>query len=128
MASTNKVTISGEWTAARTDCAKWLNGFGNLSRYAGHFDDSPLHGDCKGLDMGSVEALAPEEKTNIRMFTEAQIDAYEMAGGWFFWTWKTESAPEWNLQELIKSKLFPQPIDKDRQHPGQCKRSYKARL
>lgn len=118
----SKVVIAGEWTAAQTDCAKWLNGLGTGSRYEGTFKGFAKVGDgnCTGKAQGTVEALSQTDKDNLRAFAEAQIDAYEEAGGWFFWTWKTESAPEWNLKQLIANKLFPQPIDTDRLHGKQC--------
>jgi hypothetical protein len=35
---------------------------------------------------------------------------YEKAGGWIFWTWKTEGAPEWDMQDLLANGLFPSPV------------------
>lgn len=120
MASTNKVTINGEWTAAMTDCAKWLNGLGTGARYDGSYMGSTKVGTCDGAKYaGTANDLTPDEKTALRKYTEAQLDAYEMSDGWIFWTWKTESALEWDLQQLIGSGLFPQPPTQ-RQFPGQC--------
>ncbi|KAL8810338.1 MAG: hypothetical protein Q9223_003210 [Gallowayella weberi] len=119
LASTNKWTVVGEWTGAQTDCAKWLNGLGKGARYDGTFPDSSWTGDCKGKYTGTVAGLSSEDKNNIRSYVEAQLDAYEQHTGWFFWTWKTESAPEWNMKDLIAGGLFPQPLN-SRQHPGQC--------
>ena len=119
MASTNKVTIAGEWTGAQTDCAKWLNGVGAGARYHGSYPGSSYIGACAGKDVGTVEALSDADKSNIRHFMEAQLDAYEKADGWIFWTWKTESAPEWSMRDLMKQGLFPKPLW-DRQQPGQC--------
>ena len=50
---------------------------------------------------------------------EAQLDAYEQGAGWFFWTWKAEGAPQWEMRDLIKNGVFPQPLDQ-RKHPNQC--------
>lgn len=119
MASTGKNTISGEWTGAITDCAKWLNGKDKGARYDGTLNGASRVGDCAGKYTGSVDGLSGDDKKNVRRFIEAQLDAYEKAGGWIFWTWKTESAPEWDMQDLIKGGLFPQPLD-NRQYPGQC--------
>jgi len=115
----NKWTISGEWTGAQTDCAKWLNGLGKGARYDGTYENDTPIGSCAGKYQGSVAGLSSDDKKNIRQFIEAQLDAYESAAGWIFWTWKTESAPEWNMKGLLAHGLFPQPLT-DRQYPGQC--------
>lgn len=119
LAGTDKYTVVGEWTGAQTDCAKWLNGLGKGARYDGTFPNSNVVGSCNGKYMGSVSQLSSDDKKNIRSFIEAQLDAYEQRTGWFFWTWKTESAPEWDMQDLLAGGLFPQPLN-NRQYPGQC--------
>jgi len=118
MASTGKWTISGEWTGASTDCAKWLNGKNKGARYDGTYGASKI-GSCDGKSTGTVASLSDDDKSNISRFIEAQLDAYEKATGWIFWTWKTEGAPEWDMQDLLANGLFPQPLTK-RSHPGQC--------
>jgi glucan 1,3-beta-glucosidase len=110
MASNNKNTISGEWTGGITDCAKWLNGKDKGARYDGTLSGSSKIGDCTGKSTGSVAALSSADKSNIGRFIEAQLDAYEKAAGWIFWTWKTEGAPEWDMQDLLANGLFPQPL------------------
>lgn len=100
-------------------CAKWLNGLGKGARYDGTLLGSYSVGSCDGKYIGTVAALSGDNKSNIRHFIEAQLDAYESHTGWFFWTWKTESAPEWDMQDLIANGLFPQPMT-DRRYPGQC--------
>ena len=121
LASTDKWTVVGEWTGAQTDCAKWLNGLGKGARYDGTLpvDGVAVVGSCDGKYVGTVDALSSDDKNNIRSFIEAQLDAYEQHTGWFFWTWVTESAPEWHMKDLLAGGLFPQPLT-DRQHPGQC--------
>ncbi|KAF2711909.1 glycoside hydrolase family 5 protein [Pleomassaria siparia CBS 279.74] len=119
MASTGKNTIAGEWTGAITDCAKWLNGKNKGARYDGTLNGAPKIGDCTGKSTGTVAGLSSADKYNIGRFIEAQLDAYEKAAGWIFWTWKTEGAPEWDMQDLLKNGLFPQPLSA-RKYPGQC--------
>lgn len=111
MASNNKPTVSGEWTGGITDCAKWLNGKGMGSRYDGTFGNAGKLGDCTGKSQGTVAGLSSADKNNIGRFIEAQLDAYEKAAGWIFWTWKTEGAPEWDMQDLLANGLFPQPLN-----------------
>ncbi|KAK5017056.1 hypothetical protein LTR39_001756 [Cryomyces antarcticus] len=110
MASNNKWTISGEWTGAQTDCAKWLNGRGKGARYDGTFPGSSYIGSCGGKYTGTVAGLSSDDKRNIQHFIEAQLDAFEKAQGWIFWTWKTEGAPEWDMQALLAGGLFPNPV------------------
>lgn len=110
MAGINKWTISGEWTGAITDCAKWLNGLGKGARYDGTLDGSSPKGSCDGKYTGTVAALSATDKNNIGKFIEAQLDAFEKAEGWIFWTWKTESAPEWHMKDLLAEGIFPQPL------------------
>jgi len=103
-------TISGEWTGAATDCAKWLNGRGVGARYDGTYPGSSPIGDCDRKYSGTVDGLNDAEKSNIKNFINAQMDAYEKANGWIFWTWKTEGAPEWDMQALLAAGLFPNPV------------------
>lgn len=122
LANTDKWTIVGEWTGAQTDCAKWLNGFGKGARYDGTFPESSWNGDCQNKYQGTVDGLSEVDKTNLEYYVEAQLDAYEARSGWVFWSWKTESAPEWHFQNLTRAGLIPQPLT-SRKHPGQCQTS-----
>ncbi|KAI9884006.1 MAG: hypothetical protein M1823_004224 [Watsoniomyces obsoletus] len=117
--SVDKWTVVGEWSGAQTDCAKWLNGLGKGARYDGTFPNSFRVGDCAGKYQGTVDGLSSADKENIGRYIEAQLDAYEQGAGWIWWTWKTESAPEWDMQDLIAGGLFPQPLT-NRRYPNQC--------
>ncbi|KAJ5929164.1 CAZyme family GH5 [Penicillium verhagenii] len=115
----DKWTIVGEWTGAMTDCAKYLNGKGVGSRYDGSYDGSTKIGECDGKSTGTVEGLAQSDRDNLRQFIEAQLDAFEKGSGWLYWTWKTEGAPEWDMQQQIAGGVFPNPVT-SRQFPTQC--------
>ena len=110
MASTGKWTIAGEWTGALTDCTKWLNGKDKGARYDGTFEGSSHVGSCDGKYTGTVANLSADDKNNMRRYIEAQLDGFEMANGWIFWTWKTESSPEWDMKALLANDVFPQPL------------------
>lgn len=110
-------TVTGEWSAALTDCARWLNGVGRGARWSGDYDNSPYIGSC--ADYTDLGNWSDEFKANTRKYIEAQLDAFDLTGGWIFWNWKTESAVEWDFSRLIAAGLFPQPFD-DRQYPNQC--------
>lgn len=119
IANADKWTITGEWTGAVTDCAKYLNGRGMGARYDGSYPGTTYIGSCDGKFTGSETDLSDNDKNNMRQFIEAQLDAFETGRGWFFWTWKTEGAPGWDMQRLLGAGLFPQPLD-NRRYPGQC--------
>ncbi|KJX98941.1 glucan 1,3-beta-glucosidase A like protein [Zymoseptoria brevis] len=114
MASTDKVTIAGEWSGAMTDCAKYLNGRNIGARYDGTFNKdgqgSSYIGNCAGKSVGTVAGLSDADKGNVKSFVSAQISAYEKADGWIFWTWKNEAAPEWHFRNLTRAGLVPQPL------------------
>jgi glucan 1,3-beta-glucosidase len=116
---TDKWLIVGEWTGAQTDCAMWLNGLGKGARYDGTFAGGAAYGSCEAKSTGTVADMLAVDKTNIRQYIEAQMDAFEQHTGWIFWAWKTESAPEWHFQDLVLNGLVPQPLT-DRQYPNQC--------
>ncbi|AAS50513.1 AAR146Wp [Eremothecium gossypii ATCC 10895] len=111
--------VCGEWSAALDDCAKWLNGVGVGARWDGTFnkngDKAPYQGDCHQF----YESWPEEKKKNTRRYIEAQLDAYELRGGWIFWCWKTETLTEWDFQRLLAHGLMPQPLE-DRKYPNQC--------
>jgi glucan 1,3-beta-glucosidase len=115
----DKWTIVGEWTGAMTDCAKYLNGKGIGARYDGTYMGSNVIGSCDGKSVGTVAALPQADRDNIRQFIEAQLDAFEKGSGWLYWTWKTEGAPEWDMQQQIAGGVFPNPVT-SRQFPRQC--------
>ena len=114
MASNNKWTIAGEFTGAITDCAIWLNGKGVGARYDGTYNvdgsTCTAQGSCDGKSNGTVAGMSAADKGNVGKFINAQLDAFEQAAGWIFWTWKTESAPEWHMQDLLKNGIFPNPV------------------
>ncbi|KAJ5586945.1 Exo-beta-1-3-glucanase (Exg1) [Penicillium hispanicum] len=117
--TSDKWTVVGEWTGAMTDCAKYLNGKGVGSRYDGSYQGSQALGSCDGKSIGTVDGLSQDDRNGIRQFIEAQLDAYEKGSGWLYWTWKTEGAPEWDMQQQLAGGVFPNPVT-DRQFPGQC--------
>lgn len=109
--------VVGEWSAAMTDCARWLNGVGNGARWTGKYMSKKSFGSCEPY--ANAANWSEDYKKEVRKFIEGQIDAFSTAGGWFFWNWKTEDASEWDMSELIRLGVFPQPFS-DRQYPNQC--------
>ncbi|KAL4736835.1 glycoside hydrolase superfamily [Aspergillus similis] len=109
-------TICGEFTQADTDCAKNLNNVGRGTRWEGTYseDDSTMY--CPTADQRTcscTEANAdPSEysddyKLFLKTYAEAQMYAFEQAQGWFYWTWHTESAPQWSYKAGWKNGFMP---------------------
>lgn len=117
-AAENLHNVVGEWSAALTDCQPWLRGVGRASQFDGSDVGSTTKiGSCEGLQ--DFAFWSEEQKSDTRRYIEAQLDAWEMSGGWIVWTWKTEHGVEWCTRDLILNGLFPQPLT-NRKHPNQC--------
>jgi glucan 1,3-beta-glucosidase len=109
-ADTDKLQVVGEWSAALTDCAPWVNGRFTGHRFDGSFPGSWHIGSCAGR--GDVRTWSQAIKNDYRMYIEAQMDSYEAkTQGWIFWNFKTEGgADEWDLFKLLGAGVFPQPL------------------
>ncbi|KIV82735.1 hypothetical protein PV11_04820 [Exophiala sideris] len=102
----DKFVIVGEWSAAMTDCAPYLNGYGTGARYDGSFSGSSYIGSCSAID--NIGSWSSDYKTDTTNYISAQIDAFESkAQGWIFWNFKTENAPEWDLFQLLDNGVWP---------------------
>lgn len=111
-------TIVGEWTPARTDCAKYLNGRGVGARYDGSYPGSSYVGSCAGVT-GSASTFNDGYKRFLRRFWEAQVQAYEASAGWVMWTWKAEEADDWSYQAGLQGGWIPQ-NPTDYKYPNIC--------
>lgn len=113
--------ITGEFAAALTDCTKWVNGVGRGARYDGTFnttDSSSYYiGSCDNIN--DVNYWTTEQIQDSRRYMEAQLDAWDQGAGWIYWTYKTESAFEWDFRRLVNAGIIPYPFD-ERQYPNQC--------
>jgi glucan 1,3-beta-glucosidase len=108
----------GEWVPAPNDCAKYLNGRGVGSRYAGTYPGSKSVGSCVGLT-GQASTFSDKYKTFLRQYWEAQVITYEKVQGWLQWTWKAEDADEWSYQAGLANGWIPwNPTDY--QYPNIC--------
>ncbi len=118
MNETAQFKIVGEWAAALTDCAKWLNGVGTESRYEGKFSSDTEIGKCTYSN--DYSKMSSQNKTDTRKLVEAQLDLFNKTNGFIFWCYKTENAIEFDLSKLIEHNLFPQPLT-DRKYPNVLK-------
>lgn len=101
------VQVMGEWSAALTDCAHWLNGVGRGARYDNTFQGNGFIGGCTFSN--DYSKLTNTDKVNTMKIIKAQLHLYSQLNGFFFWTWKTENAVEWSLEKLNELGLFPHP-------------------
>lgn len=114
----DKWTIIGEWSAAETDCATYLNGYDIGARYDGTYPGSSYVGSCSGIN--TIADWDADMRGDVRGYIEAQLETYEaVAQGWIFWNFKTERSGEWDAFALLDAGLFPQPLT-DRQFPPIC--------
>ncbi|MDI1493603.1 MAG: glucan exo-1,3-beta-glucosidase [Ramalina farinacea] len=110
VANSTHPTIIGEWSGALTDCAQYLNGRNEGARFDNKFSASPgANGTCPEGE-NSFDAFEKDDalKKNVTQYLQKQVDVFSAkTNGWFFWTWKTESAPAWDAQFLTKIGIFP---------------------
>lgn len=110
--------VVGEWSAALTDCTKYLNGVSGVQevRYENVFGQ----GSCLGKQ--NLETYSLEKREELVRYIEAQLDAYSFGNGagWVFWTYKTEQSLEWDFRRLVDSGIFPPPPYTQRRYPNQC--------
>lgn len=116
--TSNLPVVVGEWSAALTDCAQFYNGVGIGHYYDGSFPNIPKGGSC-AYD-NNFEDWSIDDILKHRKYVEAQLEAWEQVGGWFFSNYKAENeAISWDLSRLVQNGVFPVPLNK-RMHPGIC--------
>ncbi|KAI1662214.1 glycoside hydrolase family 5 protein [Daldinia decipiens] len=120
-------TMFAEWSQADTDCAKYLTNVGWGNRWTGTYDsgnastealtprcpteDASCTCDGANADPGSYSA---SYKKFLKMFAEAQMTSFEKGYGWWYWTWDTESAPQWSYKKGLAAGILPgKAYDKD---------------
>ena len=114
-------TVNGEWSQADTDCTPNLNNVGAGSRWAGNLNTNTGAGavnvntpSCAEPPCSCAMANAdPSQYTDsykkfLQMYAEAQMHSFEQAQGWFYWTWKTESATQWSWKLGLAAGILPE--------------------
>ncbi|KFA46674.1 hypothetical protein S40293_10197 [Stachybotrys chartarum IBT 40293] len=111
-------TLFAEWSQADTDCAEHLTGVGRGNRWEGTHDDGssssmsprcPTKDDrCSCRRVNSDPSRWPDSyKRFLQMFAEAQMHSFEKGLGWWYWTWKTESATLWSYEAGLRAGIMP---------------------
>jgi glucan 1,3-beta-glucosidase len=111
----DKFIIVGEWSAAMTDCAPALNGYGIGARYDGtysvrnadgSYSSSTAVGSCATKNF--IDQWSAQMKIDTKNYISAQISVFEeKVQGWHFWNFKTEASAEWDLFRLIDNGVWP---------------------
>ncbi|EDO15425.1 exoglucanase repeat family protein [Vanderwaltozyma polyspora DSM 70294] len=116
------ITFIASCSGAISDCAKWANGIGYGSIYDYTYDEEDQdyenyenyenYDNYTCVSQNRIEEWPEEYKIQVRKFIETQLSHFNTyTKGWFFWNWKTESAPEWDYQKLREYDLFLHPFD-----------------
>jgi len=77
----DKWVFVGEWSAAMTDCAAALNGYGIGARYDGTYPGSTYVGSC--ADVNFIDTWSQDMLSDTRAYIEAQMEVFEhYTQGW----------------------------------------------
>ncbi|KAI1173545.1 glycoside hydrolase superfamily [Nemania sp. FL0916] len=113
-------TMFAEWSQADTDCTLYLTNVGWGNRWTGTYDSGnassqaltpmcpTLDGSCScSAANASPSEYSDEYKKFLLMFAEAQMTSFEKGYGWWYWTWDTESAPQWSYRQGLAAGILP---------------------
>ncbi|KAJ9660496.1 hypothetical protein H2201_006918 [Coniosporium apollinis] len=112
-------TMCGEWSQADTDCTENINNVGMGSRWEGNLNTGnastsvltplcPAKSGCS-CDQANAEPSQWSDayKDFLLKFSQAQMESFEAGWGWFYWTWDTESAPQWSYKQGMVAGVLP---------------------
>ncbi|KAI0966182.1 glycoside hydrolase family 5 protein [Xylaria arbuscula] len=113
-------TMFAEWSQGDTDCAQYLTNVGWGNRWTGTYDSgnsstSALTPECPTTDStcscdsanAAVGDYSDTYKQFLLMFAEAQMTSFEKGYGWWYWTWDTESSPQWSYRQGLAAGILP---------------------
>jgi glucan 1,3-beta-glucosidase len=112
-------TMCGEWSQADTDCTQYINNVNIGTRWEGTYNTgnkstSILKPQCPDGESCSCDSANADPskysdayKQWLLQFAIAQMISFEAGWGWFYWTWKTEKAPQWSYQAGLKAGILP---------------------
>ncbi|KAJ2758557.1 hypothetical protein IWQ57_006795, partial [Coemansia nantahalensis] len=105
--------VVGEFSAATHDCTRYINGFGRGSRWDGSLEGvghplCPLATcTCTGDYGGDYTQFSASYRAFLSRYVDAQLGIYDELAGWFYWNFRTESAPEWDYLLGVQQGWFP---------------------
>jgi glucan 1,3-beta-glucosidase len=60
-----------------------------------------------GLDPAAFENMDSDQRLiAIGAYAEAQLESFDKTVAWFFWTYKTETMPEWDYKYCVENGLI----------------------
>ena len=113
-------TLVAEWSQADTDCAQYLGNVNNGNRWTGTYNvgndtlnaltprcpTTDARCDCNTAN-ADPSRYSDTYKKFLLMFAEAQMYSFEKGLGWWYWTWDTESAPQWSYKQGLAAGILP---------------------
>ena len=113
-------TLCGEWSQADTDCTTYLNNVGAGTRWQGTLQASeksqavltpscPSKSSACSCSQANADpsSYSDQYKQWLMMNAEGQMSSFETAWGWFYWTWTTESATQWDYKAGMANGILP---------------------
>ncbi|KAB2890316.1 MAG: glycoside hydrolase family 5 protein [Desulfobulbaceae bacterium] len=82
----------------RIYCGEWSLGM-NL-RVVSLWAEGPFNHALEAMDEFQMSAA-------YRGYASAQLLTFEKYAGWFFWTYRTETTPEWSYRDCVEQGFFP---------------------
>ena len=79
-------------------CGEWSLGM-NL-KVVSLWAEGPFNHALEGMDEFQMSAA-------YRGYAAAQLLTFEKYAGWFFWTYRTETTPEWNYRACVEHGFIP---------------------
>ena len=79
-------------------CGEWSLGL-NL-QVVSLWAEGPFNHALEGMDAFQMAAA-------LRGYAAAQLLTFEKCDGWFFWTFRTETTPEWSLYDCVNMGVLP---------------------
>ncbi|KAL9636065.1 MAG: hypothetical protein Q9164_003063 [Protoblastenia rupestris] len=104
-------TLCGEWSQADTDCTPYLNNVGAGTRWEGTLQSTdrsvavltptcPSKSSACSCEQANADPgdYSDQYKKWLLMNAQGQMTSFETAWGWFYWTWVTEGATQWDYK------------------------------
>ncbi|KAJ2964449.1 hypothetical protein NQZ79_g639 [Umbelopsis isabellina] len=111
-------TIVGEWSAADTDCALWLNNVGQGSHWDGSYYEADgtknekICEKCSCKYRNEASLWPTQYRDYLKMYVQGQLDAFSTSYGYFFWNFKVEGGtePHWSYFDLVDLGIAPKSV------------------
>ncbi|MDR2550256.1 MAG: glycoside hydrolase family 5 protein [Desulfobulbus sp.] len=82
----------------RVYCGEWSLGLD--MKVVSLWAEGPFNHALEAMDEFQMAAA-------LRGFAAAQLLAFEQCDGWFFWTYRTETTPEWSYRDCVDQGIIP---------------------